>query len=348
MGAALRDHLLEAIRLAAVEHPHPNPRVGALVLDPAGVVVGRGAHVAAGGDHAEIVALNEAGERARGGTMVVTLEPCSHVGRTQPCTEAIIRAGIARVVVGVGDPDERVSGSGIARLRGAGLEVVTDAAPAEAHALDPGYFHHRRTGKPLVTLKMAATLDGQSGAADGSSRWITGPEAREDVHRLRARADAVMVGAGTVLADDPRLTVRLPDHAGRQPRPVIVAGTSPLPRGAAIFSRDPVVYAPAPLDVPGEVVVVPGDGGVDLPSAIADLGKRGVIDLVCEGGPRLASALLRGGLVDRLVLYLAGSLAMGVGRPVLDGVFASIDAARRVEIISVARLGSDLRIDGEV
>jgi len=340
--------MLEAIRLAAAEHPHPNPRVGAIVLDAGGAVVGRGAHVAAGKDHAEVVALSEAGDHARDGTMVVTLEPCSHLGRTPPCTEAILGAGIARVFVGAGDPDERVSGSGIAGLRAAGVDVVTDVASEEVRALDPGYFHHRRTGRPLVTLKMAATLDGQSGAADGSSRWITGPEAREDVHRLRSRSDAVMVGAGTVRSDDPRLTVRLEGHDGRQPRPVVVAGTGPLPRGAAIFAREPLVYAPAPVEVAGEVVVAPGVGGVDLASVIADLGKRDVLDLLCEGGPRLASSLLRAGLVDRLVVYLAGSVAMGVGRPMLDGVFSSVDEARRLTMTSVTRLGSDLRVEAEV
>ncbi|HSM02652.1 MAG TPA: bifunctional diaminohydroxyphosphoribosylaminopyrimidine deaminase/5-amino-6-(5-phosphoribosylamino)uracil reductase RibD [Acidimicrobiia bacterium] len=344
----MRHHMLEAIRLAAAEHPHPNPRVGAIVLDPGGSVVGRGAHVAAGAEHAESIALAEAGERARDGTMVVTLEPCSHLGRTPPCTEAILRAGISRVIVGVGDPDERVSGSGIARLREAGVEVVTDVAPAEVHRLDPGYFHHRRTGRPLVTLKMAATLDGQSAAADGSSRWITGPEAREDAHRLRAASDAVMVGAGTVRDDDPRLTVRLDGYGGHQPRPVIVAGRGPLPRSAAIFSREPLVYSPHPVDTRGEVVVMPSGDVVDLVEMIADLGKRDIVDLLCEGGPHLATGLLQEGLVDRLVLYLGGSLAMGTGRPVLGGVFASVDQARRVDITRITRFGPDLRVDAEV
>jgi diaminohydroxyphosphoribosylaminopyrimidine deaminase/5-amino-6-(5-phosphoribosylamino)uracil reductase len=340
--------MLEAIRLASAEHPHPNPRVGALVLDRSGEVVGRGAHVAAGEDHAEFIALAEAGGRAVGGSLIVTLEPCSHHGRTPPCTEAILRSGIRSVIVGAGDPDERVSGAGISRLRETGLEVVTDFAPAEVHRLDPGYFHHRRTGRPLVTLKMASTLDGQSAAADGSSRWITGVEAREDAHRLRAASDAIVVGAGTVLADDPRLTVRLEGHSGRQPRPVVVAGSGPLRRSAAVFSREPIVYTPAPVDLPGEVLVVPGRDGVDLAAMIADLGKRDVVDLLCEGGPTLAGGLLRAGLVDRLTVYLAGSLAIGVGRPVLGGVFATIEDLRRVNITAVRRLGPDVRIDAEV
>lgn len=340
--------MLEAIRLAAAEHPHPNPRVGAVVLDSDGRVVGRGAHSRPGSPHAEAIALNEAGDRARGGTLVVTLEPCSHTGRTPPCTEDVIASGVIRVVVGVGDPDPRVAGSGFQRLREHGLEVVTDIASEEAFALDPGYFHHRRTGRPLVTIKMAATLDGQSAAADGTSKWITGTAAREDAHRLRATSDAVMVGAGTLLADDPRLTVRLAGYEGRQPRPVVVAGRNPIPADALVFGRDPIVYSPVPLDVPAEVVVMPGIDGVDLESMVADLGKREIVDLLCEGGATLAGSMLRAGLVNRMVLYLAGSLALGVGRPVIDGVFKSIDGLMSVEITGVDRLGPDLRIEAEV
>ena len=344
----MRDHMLEAIRLAAEEHPHPNPKVGAIVLDPDGAVVGRGAHLGPGSPHAEVIALSVAGDRARGGTLVVTLEPCSHEGRTPPCTQAVIESGVARVVVGVGDPDQRVAGGGLRRLREAGVAVETGIAAEEAYGLDPGYFHHRRTGRPLVTVKMAATLDGQSAAADGTSRWITGPEAREDAHRLRASSDAVMVGAGTLISDDPRLTVRLEGYAGVQPRPVVVAGHNPIPPGALVFGREPIVYSPVPLDLPGEVVVLPGPEGVDVSSMIADLGKREIVDLLCEGGPRLVGSMLRSGMVSRIVLYLAGSLAMGVGRPMIDGVFAGIDGLRPVEITGVVRLGPDLRVDAEV
>ena len=340
--------MLEAIRLAAGEHPHPNPRVGAVVLDPTGGVVGRGAHAGPGRPHAEAIALAEAGERAHGGTLVVTLEPCAHTGRTGACTEVVITSGIARVVAGVGDPDHRVAGRGFQRLRNQGLEVVTGVAAEEVYSLDPGYFHHRRTGRPRVTVKMAATLDGQSAAADGTSKWITGTAAREDAHRLRAASDAVIVGSGTVMADDPRLTVRLAGYEGRQPRPVVVIGRSPVSPEAAVFGRDPIVYSAVPVDLPAEVVVMPGTDGVDLDSVIADLGKREIVDLLCEGGATLAGALLRAGLANRIVFYLAGSLALGVGHPVVAGIFRSVDGLRPVEITRIDRLGPDLRVEAEV
>jgi diaminohydroxyphosphoribosylaminopyrimidine deaminase/5-amino-6-(5-phosphoribosylamino)uracil reductase len=337
----------EAIDLAAGALPHPNPRVGAVVIDSAGEVAGRGRHDGGPGNpHAEVLALAAAGERAAGGTIVVTLEPCDHEGRTPPCSAAIRAAGIARVVVGAGDPDERVSGRGIAALRSAGIEVVEGVCAAEVEAMDPGYFHHRRTGRPLVTLKAALTLDGQAAAADGTSQWITSPEAREDAHRLRARVDAVLVGAGTVLADDPRLTARAGgSEAGAQPRPVVVAGSRPLPREAAVFGRDPIVFVPAAVPLPGRVVEMPGPGGVDLGGVIDHLGSEGIVDLMVEGGPRIAGSLLSGGLVDRLVLYLGARLAAGTGRPGFAGVFGTLADAVPVAIRSVAQVGPDLRID---
>ena len=329
----------EALRLAAGHRTHPNPRVGSVVLDASGEIVGRGAHVAPGWPHAEAVALAEAGDRARGATIVVTLEPCDHHGRTPPCTEAIIDAGITRVVAATVDPDPQVSGRGITRLREAGLQVDAGGYTDAAEALDPGYFVHRRLGRPRVTLKWASTLDGQAAAVDGTSQWITSPEARRDAHQLRAEADAVMVGAGTVIADDPRLTVRLEAYDGPQPRPVIVAGTRPIDPALALFGRDPIVYTADDL---------PGPDGVDLSAALADLGKRDIVDLLVEGGPTLAGSLLRAGLVDRLVVYLAGSIAGGVGRPALSGVFETIGSQTPVEITDVRRLGPDLRIEATV
>ena len=340
--------MLEAIQLAAAEHPHPNPRVGAVVLDAGGRIIGRGAHAGPGTPHAERHALTEAADRARGGTLIVTLEPCAHTGRTPPCTDAIIASGVMRVVAGVGDPDQRVAGRGFEVLRERGIDVVTGVAAEEVYSLDPGYFHHRATGRPLITIKMAATLDGQSAAADGTSKWITGTAAREDAHRLRAASDAILVGAGTILADDPRLTVRLPGYGGPQPRPIVVAGRGPLPPGAAVFGRDPIVYSGAPVDLPAEVVVMPGSDGVDLESMVSDLGKREIVDVLCEGGATLAGALLRSGLANRLVIYLAGSLALGAGRPMLEGVFKSVDGLVPVEITGVDRLGPDLRVEAEV
>jgi diaminohydroxyphosphoribosylaminopyrimidine deaminase/5-amino-6-(5-phosphoribosylamino)uracil reductase len=335
----------EAIALAAGTTPHPNPRVGAVVVDPAGEVVGRGAHRGPGQAHAEVLALAEAGERARGGTLVVTLEPCDHDSRTPPCTRAILGAGLSRVVVALEDPDARVSGRGVARLREAGVEVVTGVAADAAAALDPGYLHHRRTGRPRVTLKAALTLDGQVAAADGTSQWITSEEARTDAHELRAASDAVMVGAGTLEADDPVLTVRLPGYLGPQPRAVLVAGTRPLPPEARLWTRDPLVFAPEGRELPGEVVVLPGPGGVDLPAAIAELGRREIVDLLVEGGAALAGALVRSGLVDRGVFYLAGKLAGGVGLPAVGGAFPGVEAARPIVIEQIDRVGPDLRIE---
>ncbi|MCB2223927.1 MAG: bifunctional diaminohydroxyphosphoribosylaminopyrimidine deaminase/5-amino-6-(5-phosphoribosylamino)uracil reductase RibD [Actinobacteria bacterium] len=327
--------MLEAITLASPAMPHPNPRVGALVLDSSGAVVGRGFHEGPGRPHAEALALAEAGERAAGGTVVATLEPCRHHGRTPPCTGAILASGAARVVIGALDPDPRVAGGGAADLEAAGLQVEVGVAAAEAEALDPGYFHHRRTGRPRVTLKVAMTLDGQVAGADGTSRWITGPDARRDGHALRSRSDAVMVGAGTVLSDDPSLDVRLEGYDGPQPIPVIVAGTRPIPADRTVMGRDPIVLEPG------------GGGTVDLPVALRTLGEAGIVDLMVEGGPTLASALLRESLVDRIVAHVAGLVGGGVGRPAFGGVFATLADAVPVRIVSVERLGPDLRVECE-
>ncbi|HSG80507.1 MAG TPA: bifunctional diaminohydroxyphosphoribosylaminopyrimidine deaminase/5-amino-6-(5-phosphoribosylamino)uracil reductase RibD [Acidimicrobiia bacterium] len=343
-----RSLIAEAVDLMRGTQPHPNPRVGALVLDASGAVVGRGAHHRRGRPHAEVLALGEAGDRARGGTVVVTLEPCAHTATTPPCADAIVAAGVARVVVGTGDPDGRVSGKGIARLREAGIAVSTDVAPDLVEAADAGYFHHRRTGRPRITLKLAVTLDGQVAAADGTSQWITGAEARHDAHLLRADSDAVVVGAGTLLADDPRLTVRIDGYEGRQPRPVVVAGERPLPPERVLWGRAPLVYAPAPSEVGGEVVAVGGGGRVDLKAMVDDLGKREYVDVLVEGGATLAGELWRARLVDRLVVYIAGVVGGGVGLPALGGVFGSIGDARPVRFVRVDRLGSDVRIDAEV
>jgi diaminohydroxyphosphoribosylaminopyrimidine deaminase / 5-amino-6-(5-phosphoribosylamino)uracil reductase len=341
--------MLTAIGLAAAHHPHPNPRVGAVVVAPSGEVVGSGAHRECGGPHAETIALDAAGEAARGGTLVVTLEPCSHEGATPPCVDDVVGAGVSRVVVGVEDPDERVSGRGIAALRAAGIEVVVGVAAEEVEALDAGYLHHRRTGRPMVTLKMAATLDGQAGAADGRSQWITSEAARADVHLLRSRSDAVMVGAGTVLADDPKLTARVDGSGSGGPLPVVIAGSRPLPASAAVFSNPALVFSPTPLaGASAEVVVAPGDGGVDLAEAIGLLGRRGIVDLLVEGGPRLAGSLLRAGFVDRVVWYVGAGLAGGVGIPAVAGVLANMEAIRPLDVVSVGLIGPDIRVEAMV
>ena len=337
--------MAQAAAAAAPTRPHPNPRVGALVLDRAGSIVAQAAHEGPGLPHAERAALDTAAGRAAGGVLVVTLEPCVHHGRTPPCVDAIIAAGVAEVVVGAGDPDPRVAGRGIARLRTAGITVREGVAADVVEAMDPGYFHHRRTGRPLVTLKEALTVDGQAAAADGTSQWITGREARADAHRLRAAADAVVVGAGTVRADDPRLTVRLAGWDGPQPIPVVVAGSAPLPPDAAVFTRKALVYAPRPLDVPAEVVVLPGERGVDLAAMVRDLGERGMLDVLVEGGPTIAAAMLRAGLVDRAVVYLGALLAGGAGRGAFAGDFATLGDAVPVTVTGVRALDGDVRLD---
>ncbi|MCZ6630632.1 MAG: bifunctional diaminohydroxyphosphoribosylaminopyrimidine deaminase/5-amino-6-(5-phosphoribosylamino)uracil reductase RibD [Actinobacteria bacterium] len=339
-----------AIELARPHKTHPNPRVGAVVVDGSGLVIGEGAHLGVGDDHAEVVALRAADRAAAGSTLYVTLEPCTHQGRTPPCVEAVIEAGIRRVVVGAGDPDDRVAGSGIARLREAGVEVVEGVLTAEARELDHGYFHHRETGLPEVTLKYAMTLDGAVAAANGTSQWITSEEARMDAHRLRADADAVVVGAGTIRIDDPRLTVRIPGYDGPQPVPVVVAGTGDLPDTARIWEREPVVLSTTDRRVPsGRVVHVDGaDGLPDPTSACHILSELGYLDVLVEGGARLAGEWWRAGVVSRAVVYLGAMVGGGSGISPLAGTFKTIDDAAAVSLTGVRSLGPDYRIDFEL
>ncbi len=345
---ALAELLAEAAALALPHRPRPNPKVGCVLLDRQGKVAGSGAHVAAGGDHAEVVALAGATTDVEGGTLVVTLEPCVHHGRTPPCVDAIIAAGISTVVVGAIDPDERTAGRGVAVLRDHGMEVMVAPPETSTEWVDPAYFHHRRTGRPFVTLKIAATLDGQAAAADGTSRWITNAAARRDAHRLRSQSDAVMVGAGTVRTDDPRLDVRLGDVEVDQPRPVVVAGSEPLPAGAQVLTRDPLVFGPpgvGAVDVSVPVIEVPAIGGqLDLRHVLTELGARGVVDLLVEGGPTLAWSLLDAGLVQRIVWYTAGKLGGGTGRPALAGSFATVGDAIELGIEEVTQLDGDVKI----
>jgi diaminohydroxyphosphoribosylaminopyrimidine deaminase/5-amino-6-(5-phosphoribosylamino)uracil reductase len=341
-----------ALALAAGTSPHPNPRVGAVVVARDGSVLAEHAHEGPGTAHAEAAAVAAAGGAARDAIVYVTLEPCAHRGNTPPCAEQLIRAGVGSVVIGAIDPDARVNGRGVAMLRGAGIEV-TISNPAVAEQVDPGYFHHRRTGRPRVTLKAAATIDGQVAAADATSRWITSADARADGHRLRAAADAVLVGAGTLREDDPSLTVRLEGYSGRQPQAVVVAGGRPLPADRKLYGRDPLVYAPAALhDPPPGITVVPAaiDEGteVDFEMMLDDLGRRGVVDLLVEGGPTVAAALLAAGLVDRLIVYLGAKVAGGHGRSMFEAEFPTLAAARDVAITQVRRLGPDLRLDVEL
>ena len=333
-----------ALDRAGDQRPHPNPRVGCVIVDADGSVAGEGAHVRPGTDHAEIVALKSATIDVTGATAYVTLEPCSHHGRTPPCADALIAAGIAKVVVGVLDPDERVSGTGIERLRNAGVEVEISDMGDIVEAADPAYFHHRRTGLPLITLKTAMTLDGNIAAADGTSQWITNEPARTDGHRLRASADAIMVGAGTVRTDDPMLNVRLVE--GPDPRPVIVAGSTPLPTGAKIWQREPLVLAAAGYRGPGEYIEVATYDGWPAAKAIAKaLGDYGLLDVLVEGGPTLAKSLLAAGLVDRAVFYYGAKIGGGVGQAAFAGTFSTLSDARDVEITGATPIGQDVRID---
>lgn len=336
-----------AIRLAGEYRPHPNPRVGAVIVSGDGRVIGEGAHVRPGLPHAEVVALTSAGESPAGSTMYVTLEPCNHTGRTGPCAQAIIQAGVTKVVIGLVDPDARVAGTGIAALREAGIDVVMADHSKELEELDPGYLHHRRTGRPRFTLKSALTLDGQVAARDRTSQWITGEEARLDGHRLRAQSDAVLVGAGTVIDDDPRLDVRLPGYDGPQPRPVVVAGDRQLRPDAQVLERGALVVSSGELEQPGEVVVVPAGphGRPDLPAVAEALGQLGFLDILIEAGPTLAAEMWAAGLVDRGVWYMAAKVAGGQGFGVLGGQFATLSEATNVKIIDIHKVGTDLRIE---
>lgn len=299
----------------------PNPWVGAVLVTPAGDAFD-GATAPPGGPHAEIAALDAAGDAARGATVYTTLEPCCHTGRTGPCTNALIAAGVARVVVGIEDPDANVRGQGITQLRDAGIDVAVGILADEVAAQLAPYVKHRDTGRPWVVLKLAATLDGRTAAPDGTSQWITGEPARADAHRLRAESDAVLVGAGTVRTDDPSLTVRLAD--GRDPQRVVLG------------------HAPAEAKVQPALEL---EG--DLSAVLDNLGQRGIVQLLVEGGATVAHDFHAARLVDRYVVYLAPAFAGGDdGRPLFAGPgAATIDDVWRGEIIDVARLGADVRVE---
>lgn len=317
------------------------------MVDESGAVVGEGAHLGPGHPHAEVVALGQAGARARGATVYVSLEPCTHHGRTPPCVDAIVAAGVQHVVLGAVDPDPRVSGHGMAHLRASGIDVVVDGLDGAAEALDPGYFHHRRTGLPRITMKLALTIDGSVAARDGSSQWITSDAARADAHALRAEMDAVLVGAGTLRADDPLLTAR---HQAmeRQPLPVIVAGAGPLPEGRRVWDREPIVVAVTGMEIPsGELLIVsPGeDGWPDPEASVRALADSGLYDLLLEGGPSLAGSWWRAGVVARGVVYIGARIGGGQGLSPLGGEFATMAQSRDVTIEEVRRVGPDVRIE---
>ena len=306
----------------------PNPPVGCVVLDAAGEVAGQGATQPPGGPHAEIVALRAAGDRANGGTAVVTLEPCSTTGRTPPCTEALREAGVARVVHAV--PDPTLSGSGAAALRASGVDVHSGLMADEV-ATGPlrAWTHFARTGRPHVTWKYAATLDGRTAAADGTSRWISSETSRTEVHRLRRQVDAIVVGTGTALADDPHLTAR--DESGRllERQPLrVVLGSRRLPAGARVLD-----------DAAGTVQL-----DTDPASALDELAARGVVDVLLEGGAGLAGGFVAADRVDRVLAYLAPAL-LGAGPAALgEAGVGSISQAWWLDVEKVSMSGSDVRV----
>jgi diaminohydroxyphosphoribosylaminopyrimidine deaminase/5-amino-6-(5-phosphoribosylamino)uracil reductase len=328
----------------------PNPAVGCVIVTD-GRVVGRGWTARGGRPHAETLALAQAGEAARGATAYVTLEPCSHHGATPPCAEALVQAGVARVVVACGDPDPRVNGRGIARLRAAGIAVTEGVLAGEAARDHRGFFLRVREGRPLVTLKLALSLDGRIATAAGESRWITGPEARRRVHLMRLTHDAVMIGAGTARADDPDLTVRGFGEVS-QPARIVLSRDLDLPETGRL-AAGPLWLVHGP-DAAHERVarwrdrgtrlcaVTATGAGLDVAGALAALAGEGLTRVLCEGGGTLAASLLRGGLVDELVAFHAG-LALGAeGRPGLGALPAGpLAAFPRLRLDRVEAVGAD-------
>ncbi|MFD4633141.1 bifunctional diaminohydroxyphosphoribosylaminopyrimidine deaminase/5-amino-6-(5-phosphoribosylamino)uracil reductase RibD [Streptomyces sp. NPDC058284] len=340
-----------AITLAAhgLGSTSPNPVVGCVVLDAAGEPVGEGWHQRAGGPHAEVNALRAAGERARGGTALVTLEPCNHTGRTGPCAQALIDAGIARVRYAVADPNPAATG-GAQTLRAAGISVEQGLLEAEAAEGNAAWLTSVRLGRPHVTWKYAATLDGRTAAVDGTSRWITSAEARADVHRLRAECDAVVVGSGTQHADDPHLAARGVDGAVQPLRVVVdTNGTAVAPGARVLDDAAPTLIAVAedvtPVHQEAQTVRLPrAEGGLAIPALLDALHARGVRSVLLEGGPTLAGAFVAAGAVDRVVGYLAPVL-LGAGPAALTGGgITTITEALRLDVRDTVRLGPDLRI----
>jgi diaminohydroxyphosphoribosylaminopyrimidine deaminase/5-amino-6-(5-phosphoribosylamino)uracil reductase len=338
----------------------PNPMVGA-VLTRDGTIIGEGYHAVAGGDHAEVIALKAAGGSTSGAVCYVTLEPCVHHGKTPPCTEALVQAGITRVVVAACDPNPVVAGKGVHRLRQAGITVDVGLLQAEAVRLNEAYFKYMQTGKPFVLLKAALSLDGKLATRTGNSRWITGELARRRVHEMRNTVDAVIVGIGTVLKDDPMLTTRLEGTEDRDPLRVVVDTRGRLPATARLLrsGRHQPLIAAGPritqarlrqLQGRGaEVIVLPsGAGGISLPHLISELGRRAITSVMIEGGGRLATAALQAGIVDKLVLMFAPILIGGRKAPTLlqgEGI-EKLTEALSIKQLTVERIGDDVLLGG--
>lgn len=346
-----------ALRLArkGLGGTSPNPAVGAVLVSPGDAIVGRGYHKRAGCPHAEAEALAEAGRAARGATLYVNLEPCSHHGRTPPCAEALVEHGVAKVFFSIRDPNPLVSGRGAAILRGAGVEVAEGLLAAEAARLNEAFIKFIATGLPFVTMKSAMTMDGKIATAGGNSKWITGDKARRYVHLLRSRSDAVLVGVGTVLADDPLLTVRLV-KAGRDPLRVVVDSTARTPADArllktgappliAVTSRADPAKRDALAAAGAKVAVLPADddGRVDLASLCAYLGRQGITSVLVEGGGKVASSALKAGVVDKILVFVAPKMVGGNGPgPVSETLADTVNEAVPLTAPSVRRFGPDV------
>ncbi|MCO8165246.1 bifunctional diaminohydroxyphosphoribosylaminopyrimidine deaminase/5-amino-6-(5-phosphoribosylamino)uracil reductase RibD [Pseudomonas sp. 21LCFQ010] len=341
---------------------HPNPRVGCVIVRDA-QVVGEGWHVRAGEPHAEVHALRQAGEQARGATAYVTLEPCSHHGRTPPCADALVKAGVGRVVAAMQDPNPQVAGRGLQRLHDAGIEVHSGVLQAEARELNKGFIKRMESGLPYVRVKLAMSLDGRTAMASGESQWITGPEARAAVQRLRARSSVVLSGADTVLTDNARLTVR-PEQlaldpeqtalaASRAPLRVLVDGRLRVPLDTAFFQAGPALVAAwagadavARYQAQGhELLSLPAaQGHVDLRALLLELGARGANEVLVEAGPRLAGAFAQLGLVDEYQIFIAGKFLGSSARPLLDLPLSRMDEALELNIVKMRAVGSDWHV----
>ena len=353
--AADAEYMARALQLAerGLYTTTPNPRVGCVIVRD-GAAVGEGWHERAGGPHAEVVALQAAGERARGATAYVTLEPCHHHGRTPPCDEALVAAGVARVVTAMTDPDPRTAGQGIARLRATGIEVLTGVREDEARAINCGFVSRVTRGRPWTRMKIAASLDGRTALLNGKSQWITGEAARNDGHHWRARACAILTGIGTVLDDDPRLTARAV-ATPRQPLRVVIDSRLETPPTAHILENGGTLIACAVADEAkaaqlkargADIIVLPNAAGkVELPALMQELGQRGINELHVEAGHRLNGSLLNEGCVDEILLYLAPCLLGDHARGMASLPEISDLAGRRVLQISDMRMvGADIRI----
>ena len=354
-------YMARAIELArkGLYTTHPNPRVGCVIVRD-GQVVGEGWHVRAGEPHAEVHALRAAGELARGATAYVTLEPCSHHGRTPPCAEGLVTAGVARVVAAMQDPNPEVAGRGLKRLTDAGIDVRCGVLETQARALNQGFLKRMEHGLPFVRVKLAMSLDGRTAMASGESQWITGPAARSAVQRLRAEASVVITGADTVLADGARLTVRA-DELGldaeqtalvmsRPPLRVLIDGRLRVPLDAPFFKAGPALVAtcvpPAEQYRTGpECLVIPGENGqVDLRQLLVALAARGVNEVLVEAGPRLAGAFAEQGLVDEYQIFIAAKFLGSTARPLLELPLTRMSEATELKITDLRAVGDDWRV----